>query len=97
MYGAIYFLNLMIMGWWLLLINTFWKVKCGVKGDTGPACNAVGMIDRKILGIQHLYRKPAYARTKVSFFFHLKNHYFTFKLEWSDIKYFIKLKLYLLG
>ncbi|GMN45121.1 hypothetical protein TIFTF001_014309 [Ficus carica] len=39
-------------------------VKCGVKGDTGPACNAVGMIDRKILGIQHLYRKPVYARTK---------------------------------
>lgn len=39
-------------------------VKCGLRGDTGPACNAVGMIDRKILGIQHLYRKPIYARTK---------------------------------
>ncbi|XP_020975771.1 heparan-alpha-glucosaminide N-acetyltransferase-like [Arachis ipaensis] len=37
-------------------------VKCGVRGDTGPACNAVGMIDRKILGIQHLYKKPIYAR-----------------------------------
>ncbi|PON34515.1 hypothetical protein PanWU01x14_343760 [Parasponia andersonii] len=39
-------------------------VKCGVRGDTGPACNAVGMIDRKILGIQHLYRRPVYARTE---------------------------------
>ncbi|CAK7335993.1 unnamed protein product [Dovyalis caffra] len=38
-------------------------VKCGVRGDTGPACNAVGMIDRTVLGIQHLYRKPIYART----------------------------------
>ncbi|MED6185602.1 hypothetical protein PIB30_058740 [Stylosanthes scabra] len=37
-------------------------VKCGVSGDTGPGCNAVGMIDRKILGIHHLYKKPIYAR-----------------------------------
>ena len=49
---------------WLSL----WKVKCGVRGDTGPACNAVGMIDRKILGIQHLYKRPVYARTQVSCF-----------------------------
>nr|XP_029116353.1 uncharacterized protein LOC105060335 isoform X4 [Elaeis guineensis] len=40
------------------------SVKCGVRGDTGPACNAVGMIDRKILGIQHLYKSPVYERTK---------------------------------
>ncbi|XP_062110807.1 uncharacterized protein LOC133822474 [Humulus lupulus] len=39
-------------------------VKCGVRGDTGPACNAVGMIDRKILGIGHLYTRPVYARTE---------------------------------
>ncbi|XP_078440957.1 heparan-alpha-glucosaminide N-acetyltransferase-like protein (DUF1624) isoform X2 [Wolffia australiana] len=38
-------------------------VKCGVRGDTGPGCNVVGMIDRKILGIQHLYRRPVYTRT----------------------------------
>lgn len=38
-------------------------VKCGVRGDTGPACNAVGMIDRTIFGIQHLYKRPIYART----------------------------------
>ncbi|CAI9768792.1 unnamed protein product [Fraxinus pennsylvanica] len=41
-----------------------YSVKCGVRGDTGPACNSVGMIDRKILGIHHLYRRPIYARTK---------------------------------
>ncbi|ONI29719.1 hypothetical protein PRUPE_1G210600 [Prunus persica] len=40
------------------------SVKCGVWGDTGPACNAVGMIDRKILGLRHLYRRPIYARTE---------------------------------
>ncbi|KAK6160515.1 hypothetical protein DH2020_003896 [Rehmannia glutinosa] len=39
-------------------------VKCGVRGDTGPACNAAGMIDRMILGVKHLYRKPIYARTE---------------------------------
>ncbi|MED6206373.1 hypothetical protein PIB30_026078 [Stylosanthes scabra] len=44
---------------WEYQIST---VKCGVRGDTGPACNAVGMIDRKILGIHHLYKKPIYAR-----------------------------------
>lgn len=40
-------------------------MKCGVRGDTGPACNAVGMIDRNVLGIQHLYKRPIYARMKV--------------------------------
>lgn len=39
-------------------------VKCGVRGDTGPGCNAVGMVDRTMLGIDHLYRRPVYARTK---------------------------------
>ncbi|KAK3015231.1 hypothetical protein RJ639_006869 [Escallonia herrerae] len=43
---------------------TIFSVKCGVRGDTGPSCNAVGMIDRKILGIQHLYKRPIYSRTK---------------------------------
>ncbi|XP_065043574.1 uncharacterized protein LOC135676384 [Musa acuminata AAA Group] len=40
------------------------SVRCGVRGDTGPACNAVGMIDRRIFGIQHLHRRPVYERTK---------------------------------
>ncbi|TKY64765.1 Heparan-alpha-glucosaminide N-acetyltransferase [Spatholobus suberectus] len=43
-------------------VPKIFSVKCGVRGDTGPACNAVGMIDRTILGIQHLYRRPIYAR-----------------------------------
>ncbi|KAB1201989.1 hypothetical protein CJ030_MR8G005371 [Morella rubra] len=42
------------------------SVKCGIRGDTGPGCNAVGMINRKILGIQHLYRRATYARTQES-------------------------------
>lgn len=49
----------------ILLIIYFIQVKCGVRGDTGPACNAVGMIDRKIMGIKHLYRRPVYGRMKV--------------------------------
>ncbi|PKA47568.1 heparan-alpha-glucosaminide N-acetyltransferase [Apostasia shenzhenica] len=39
-------------------------VKCGIRGDTSPACNAAGMIDRTILGVQHLYKRPVYGRTK---------------------------------
>ncbi|XP_062198254.1 uncharacterized protein LOC133900971 isoform X2 [Phragmites australis] len=38
-------------------------VECGVRGDTGPGCNAIGMIDRRVLGIQHLYTRPVYLRT----------------------------------
>ncbi|CAL5190985.1 unnamed protein product [Lathyrus oleraceus] len=41
---------------------SIFSVKCGVRGDTGPACNVVGMIDRNLLGIHHLYRRPIYAR-----------------------------------
>ncbi|MCL7032145.1 hypothetical protein MKW94_014393 [Papaver nudicaule] len=44
--------------------STVISVKCGVRGDTGPACSAVGMVDRQVLGIRHLYRRPTYARTK---------------------------------
>ncbi|RZS24759.1 hypothetical protein BHM03_00057867 [Ensete ventricosum] len=49
-----------VMPFFLLIVGVAlaltYKVKCGVRGDTGPACNAVGMIDRQVLGIQHLYR-----------------------------------------
>ena len=38
---------------------------CSVRGDLGPACNAAGMIDRYVLGIDHLYQKPAYRNLKV--------------------------------
>jgi heparan-alpha-glucosaminide N-acetyltransferase len=54
----------------MLLLNLFVRfcciqVKCGVRGDTGPGCNAVGMIDRHVLGIQHLYTRPVYLKTAV--------------------------------
>ncbi|XP_071702997.1 uncharacterized protein [Rutidosis leptorrhynchoides] len=35
-------------------------VRCSVRGDLGPACNAAGMIDRYVLGVNHLYQKPVY-------------------------------------
>lgn len=61
------------------------KVKCGVRADTGPACNAVGMIDRAVLGIERLYRKPIYARTEVISvplnFMRLCSLYFNFGLN----------------
>ncbi|XP_074287625.1 uncharacterized protein LOC141612753 [Silene latifolia] len=40
------------------------KVKCGSRGDLSPACNAAGMIDRYVLGVSHLYTKPAYGNLK---------------------------------
>ncbi|CAO2813732.1 unnamed protein product [Amaranthus hypochondriacus] len=42
-----------------------YKVKCGTRGNISPACNSAGMIDRYILGINHLYMKPAYKNLKV--------------------------------
>ncbi|XP_077220369.1 uncharacterized protein LOC143854355 isoform X3 [Tasmannia lanceolata] len=36
------------------------QVKCEVRGDLGPACNSAGMIDRYVLGVEHLYMKPGY-------------------------------------
>ncbi|PQQ14432.1 hypothetical protein Pyn_20061 [Prunus yedoensis var. nudiflora] len=39
-------------------------VKCSVRGDLGPACSSAGMIDRCILGVDHLYLKPVYRNLK---------------------------------
>ncbi|KAL0903169.1 hypothetical protein M5K25_027526 [Dendrobium thyrsiflorum] len=39
-------------------------VHCGLRGSLGPPCNAVGFIDRLILGEKHLYQNPVYRRTK---------------------------------
>ncbi|KAG6763005.1 hypothetical protein POTOM_033533 [Populus tomentosa] len=41
-----------------------YMVKCSLRGDLGPACNSAGMIDRYILGIDHLYKKPVYRNLK---------------------------------
>ncbi|CAD6235094.1 unnamed protein product [Miscanthus lutarioriparius] len=37
-------------------------VTCGTRGILDPPCNAVGYIDRKILGINYMYQKPAWRR-----------------------------------
>ncbi|URD88251.1 Heparan-alpha-glucosaminide [Musa troglodytarum] len=39
-------------------------VQCRVRGSLGPPCNAVGLIDRLLLGQRHLYHNPVYKRTK---------------------------------
>ncbi|KAI3824835.1 hypothetical protein L1987_06306 [Smallanthus sonchifolius] len=44
--------------------TTIHTVTCSVRGDLVPACNAAGMIDRFVLGIDHLYQKPVYRNLK---------------------------------
>ncbi|GFY94888.1 heparan-alpha-glucosaminide N-acetyltransferase-like protein [Actinidia rufa] len=39
-------------------------VSCGVRGKLDPPCNAVGYIDREVLGINHMYEHPAWKRSK---------------------------------
>ncbi|ONK62968.1 uncharacterized protein A4U43_C07F10030 [Asparagus officinalis] len=39
-------------------------VKCGTRGRLDPPCNAVGYIDRQVLGINHMYQHPAWKRSK---------------------------------
>eukprot|EP00250_Pteridium_aquilinum_P006611 c16495_g1_i1 orf=559-1998(+) len=40
-------------------------VKCNVRGSMSPGCNAVGYVDRLIMGVSHLYGKlPPYRRTQ---------------------------------
>ncbi|KAK1420460.1 hypothetical protein QVD17_22076 [Tagetes erecta] len=39
-------------------------VHCGVRGSLEPPCNAVGLIDRLVLGESHLYQRPVYKRTE---------------------------------
>lgn len=40
------------------------KVICGSRGSLDPPCNAVGYVDRQVLGINHMYRRPAWKRSK---------------------------------
>ncbi|CAI9783157.1 unnamed protein product [Fraxinus pennsylvanica] len=40
-------------------------VKCGMRGHFGPACNAVGYVDRQVWGNNHLYSQPVWSRLKV--------------------------------
>ncbi|XP_047095599.1 heparan-alpha-glucosaminide N-acetyltransferase-like isoform X1 [Lolium rigidum] len=42
----------------------FKTIHCDVRGSLGPPCNAVGFVDRFLLGENHLYKNPVYKRTK---------------------------------
>ncbi|XP_057792086.1 uncharacterized protein LOC131008955 isoform X2 [Salvia miltiorrhiza] len=39
-------------------------VGCNVRGKLDPPCNAVGYVDRKVLGINHMYQHPAWKRSE---------------------------------
>ncbi|KAL8040366.1 hypothetical protein ABFX02_10G093400 [Erythranthe guttata] len=43
-------------------------VICGMRGHLGPACNAVGYVDRQAWGINHLYNQPVWSRLKACTF-----------------------------
>lgn len=43
-------------------------VKCGMRGHLGPACNAVGYVDRQVWGINHLYSYPVWQRLRACTF-----------------------------
>ncbi|CAN6468903.1 unnamed protein product [Victoria cruziana] len=47
-----------------LYYGMHYTVRCGVRGKLDPPCNAVGHVDRKVLGIIHMYQRPAWRRTK---------------------------------
>jgi hypothetical protein len=36
-----------------------------MRGHLGPACNAVGYVDRQVWGVNHLYTQPVWTRLKV--------------------------------
>ncbi|KAH7434547.1 hypothetical protein KP509_06G022600 [Ceratopteris richardii] len=40
------------------------EINCNIRGSMSPGCNAVGYVDRLILGISHLYKRSAYRRTQ---------------------------------
>lgn len=40
-----------------------------MRGHLGPACNAVGYVDRQVWGIEHLYSQPVWIRLKVSTYY----------------------------
>ncbi|RDY05132.1 Heparan-alpha-glucosaminide N-acetyltransferase, partial [Mucuna pruriens] len=44
--------------------GTTFTVNCGVRGKLDPPCNAVGYIDREVLGINHMYKHPAWRRSE---------------------------------
>ncbi|KAK9289390.1 hypothetical protein L1049_007545 [Liquidambar formosana] len=54
---------------WSFMVDTHhgprrYTVKCGMRGHLGPACNAVGYVDREVWGINHIYSDPVWKRLK---------------------------------
>ncbi|XP_010455089.1 PREDICTED: heparan-alpha-glucosaminide N-acetyltransferase isoform X1 [Camelina sativa] len=47
-----------------VLYGKIQSVSCGVRGKLNPPCNAVGYVDRQVLGINHMYQRPAWKRSK---------------------------------
>ncbi|XP_058740308.1 uncharacterized protein LOC131612556 [Vicia villosa] len=45
-----------------------YTVLCGVRGHLGPPCNAVGYVDRRVWGVNHLYSQPVWRRLKACTF-----------------------------
>ncbi|KAK8959332.1 hypothetical protein KSP40_PGU016345 [Platanthera guangdongensis] len=39
-------------------------IECGKRGQLGPACNAVGYVDRAVWGINHIYSQPVWRRSR---------------------------------
>lgn len=46
------------------LYGKVFTVSCDVRGKLDPPCNAVGHVDRVVLGINHMYQHPAWKRSK---------------------------------
>ncbi|XP_024519084.1 heparan-alpha-glucosaminide N-acetyltransferase isoform X2 [Selaginella moellendorffii] len=44
--------------------NITMTVTCGTRSNLDPACNAVGYVDRQILGVNHLDQQPVFIRTE---------------------------------
>jgi hypothetical protein len=64
--------NVLVVLWLLFAMVVYFRysfclfqVQCGVRGSLDPPCNAVGLVDRVVLGQNHLYMHPVYRRTKV--------------------------------
>ncbi|GAV58160.1 DUF1624 domain-containing protein [Cephalotus follicularis] len=60
--------TLYVPDWSFVVYNdhklTRYTVKCAMRGHLGPACNAVGYVDREVWGINHLYSSPVWQRLK---------------------------------
>ncbi|WVY94385.1 hypothetical protein V8G54_033473 [Vigna mungo] len=58
--------------------GTTLTVTCGVRGKLDPPCNVVGYIDREVLGINHMYKRPAWRRSELNICYSLHNYWIAF-------------------